>query len=436
MQQQPDREQISGAVSAAELRERIVQLEREVAELRKSRDEAEQLSNMKSAVLTNLSHEIRTPLAAIVGFASILQEELTDRHQKFLDFIERSGKRLMDALNSILNLSMLEEGNYRLRSEVVDVVQQIEEEISGLKRTASDKHLELRVRYATDVIMATIDRTALDRVVHNLLENAIRFTDTGSVEMDVVPTGTSLELRITDTGHGVRPEFQPLMFDAFAQEADSAHSYEGVGLGLTITKRLVDLMGGTIEVASAIGKGSTFTVMIPDAIQSPTAADTVIGNSEAEVVESDVTDAVADRRVPKVTTPDVTSDESVAKPSVMAVEDNPDMLILLQHLLSSRCEVSTASNGRTALELARANNFDAILMDINLGEDETGVDVMLKIREIAGYRETPIVAVTAYALPGDRERFLQAGFDGYIGKPFTKQQLFRMMDQVLAKSSA
>ena len=145
--QQTDRAQIGGAASARDQQERIAKLDAELTRLRAALSDAEQLSGMKSTVLKNLSHEIRTPLAAIVGFAAILQEELSDRHQRFLDFIERSGKRLMDALNSILNLSMLEEGNYKLHPEEVNVVQQIEEEIGGLRRMAEERYLDLKVRY-------------------------------------------------------------------------------------------------------------------------------------------------------------------------------------------------------------------------------------------------------------------------------------------------
>ncbi len=427
--QQTDRAPIGGAAPSKEHSEQTARLEAELVKLQTALKDAEQLSVMKSTVLKNLSHEIRTPLAAIVGFASILQEELTDRHQRFLDFIERSGKRLMDALNSILNLSMLEEGNYQLHLEDVNVVQQIEEEIGGLRRTAEDKKLDVRIRYSSNQLSATLDRTALDRIVHNLLENAIRFTDDGSVEMDVSAVGSGLEIRVSDTGPGVRAEFRPLMFDAFAQEPNSAHSYDGVGLGLTITRRLVDLMGGSIDVASELGKGTIVTVLLPGVIDAPAPETGTAATGTVQSAEADT--AVRERRLDQPAAP---TEATGQKPRVMAVEDNPDMLILLQHLLSTRCEVSTASNGKSAVEQATATQFDAILMDINLGEDETGVDVMLKIRKLPGYAETPIVAVTAYALPGDRERFLQAGFDGYIGKPFTKQQLFRMMDQVLASS--
>ncbi|MBT8401952.1 MAG: response regulator [Rhodothermia bacterium] len=420
---QQEREPIAGATAAPDRRSRVDELQARVADLERMLSDSEKLGTMKSTVLTNLSHEIRTPLAAIVGFASILEEELSERHGKFLGFIERSGKRLMDALNSILNLSMLEEGSYKLHLDEVNIVQQIEEEIGGLKRAAEEKGIELKVHYEAQDLVATVDRTAIDRIVHNLLENAIRFTDNGSIELEVTTAGSALEIRVSDTGIGIRPSFQEVMFDAFSQEADVARSYDGVGLGLTITKRLVDLMNGQVAVQSEPGRGSTFLVTIPGVIDN-SAADTF-----AQVVQ-------ADRRTNSsaVTTSDEQS-EPEEKPRVLAVEDNPDMLILLQHLLSSRCEVSTASDGTTALNLSRENQFDAVLMDINLGEDETGVDVMLNIRKLSGYETTPFIAVTAYALPGDRERFLQAGFDGYIGKPFTKQQLFRMMDHVLSKAA-
>jgi CheY-like chemotaxis protein/anti-sigma regulatory factor (Ser/Thr protein kinase) len=418
---QQDREQVIGAAATPNLRNRIEELEAHVATLERALVDAEKLSTMKSAVLTNLSHEIRTPLAAIVGFASILEEELTERHGKFLAFIERSGKRLMDALNSILNLSMLEKGSYRLHLEEVNIPQEIEEEIGGLRRSAEDKGLEVKVHYEAADIEATVDRTAIDRIVHNLLDNAIRFTDAGSVELEVSTTGSALEIRVADTGTGIRAAFQEIMFDAFSQELDIARSYDGVGLGLTITKRLVDLMNGQIVVQSEPGRGSTFLVTIPGVVDNSAAS------SYARIGQEDRNPGRSDARA---------GDESgpKEKPRVLAVEDNPDMLILLQHLLSSRCEVFTAGDGSTALSLARETRFDAVLMDINLGEDETGVDVMLNIRKMSGYESTPFVAVTAYALPGDRERFLQAGFDGYIGKPFTKQQLFRMMDQILAKA--
>ncbi len=421
---QQDREPVAGATEGPEIRSRIGELQNHVSELEERLAEAEKLSTMKSTVLTNLSHEIRTPLAAIVGFASILDEELSDRHDKFLDFIERSGKRMMDALNSILNLSMLEEGHYKLHLEEVSVAQQVEEEIGGLRRLAEEKDLDLQISYPPHDVVAFVDRTAMDRIVHNLIENAIRFTENGSIEVEVATVGSSLTLRVSDTGCGIRPEFQETMFTAFAQEDDVARSYEGVGLGLTITKRLVELMNGEITVDSEPGRGSDFVVTLPG----------VVDQSD-NVVSRTVSDGVVERRVDRASVASEKPEEPAEKPHVLAVEDNPDMLVLLQHLLSSRCEVSTASNGSAAFDLAKTNQFDAVLMDINLGENETGVDVMLNIRELDGYAATPFVAVTAYALPGDRERFLQAGFDGYIGKPFTKQQLFRMMDQILAKKS-
>lgn len=378
------------------------------AELIRAHREAEEMNRLKSAFLANMSHEIRTPLAAIIGFSSILMEEVPRKHRRFISFIERSGKRLLETLNSILNLSMLESGSVKLNREVLNVVHEVGEKVTMMRALAEDKGLTLEMQTDATEVQAFLDRVCLDRILTNLVSNAIKFTEEGQVSVSVFEEADRAIVRVRDTGVGISKKFLPHIFGDFKQESmGEARAYEGVGLGLAITKRMVQLMGGEINVHTAKGQGSTFTVSFPQlvVVQRPT---TPIAD-----------DALETPAVPQ-------------KARILAVEDNPDMLVLLKHYLGKSYDVVTAADEEAAMDYVTHEQFDLLMMDIHLGRERTGVDVLADVRRVDGYADTPVIAVTAYALPGDRERFLASGFDGYIGKPFTRKQLYAVLETVLA----
>lgn len=236
-------------------------------ELIAAKEEAEKMNSIKSAFLANMSHELRTPLTSIIGFADVLKREADDQHGKLAHLIERSGTRLMDTLNSVLDFSMLESGSFQPHFQSLDLVAEISEKVELLRPLAAEKEIDVHADLPAAPLYANLDPSYLDRILNNLISNAIKFTDDGEVRIELEDESERLFIRVHDTGIGIAEEFLPHLFDEFKQEsAGFRRTYEGTGLGLAITKRLVELMQGTITVESKKGEGSTFTVSFP---QSP-----------------------------------------------------------------------------------------------------------------------------------------------------------------------
>ncbi|GEM_PF-38325 len=253
------------AVMNRKLEAELLERKRIERDLRKAKQEAEEMSRLKSAFLSNMTHEIRTPLAGILGITAILSEEISDELREFIHLIDNSGKRLLDTLNSVLDLSLIESGSVSLNKEPVRVLEVVQDKLVFLEPLARRKGLTLALGEVSDV-EALLDYSALDRILNHLIGNAIKFTSEGRVELDVCPVADRVHIRVRDTGIGISPEFQAHMFEAFKQESTGMdRSYEGSGLGLAIVKHLVERMDGAISVESAPGKGSVFTVAFPRA---------------------------------------------------------------------------------------------------------------------------------------------------------------------------
>jgi len=385
------------------------------AELAEAKEHAEEMSRLKSAFLANMSHEFRTPLAGIIGFTTLMADEASDEQREFIHLIEQSGQRLLNTLNAILDLSMLEAGSMEADHEVLDVAEEVRRKVALLRPLAKEKGLALKVHTPAEVVPALLDRSLLERILNNLVDNAIKFTEQGEVIVEVQPVDGQVEIRVRDTGIGIGADFLPGLFEAFRQESTGAgRLYEGTGLGLTITKKLLDFLGGTITVESKKDRGSTFTVSFPLRV------------------------ATIAPRVPAPPAHEPAPGERLrASVRALALDDNEAMLYLLERYLEDYdVEVDTAMDEETTLTLARQHQYDVVLLDINLGHPRDGVDVMRKLRTLPGYQRVPMLAVTAYAMPGDRERFLAAGFDEYLGKPFTQEQLHKMLNQVLSSQDS
>ncbi len=229
-----------------------------------AKEHAVEMSRLKSTFLANMSHEIRTPLTSIIGFADILAEEATEENREFAHLIRQSGQRLMQTLNSVLDLAQLEGGTLRLSAERFDVVTLAQQVLDLFKVQALQRSLDLRLAVSEAPILVHLDAGALSRVLTNLVSNAMKFTAQGYVEVGIAQRAEGLEIRVEDTGIGISPEFLPRMFTEFYQESSGlTRGYEGSGLGLAITRRLVEMMGGVIDVASEKGRGAVFTVRLP-----------------------------------------------------------------------------------------------------------------------------------------------------------------------------
>jgi len=231
-----------------------------------AREQAEEMARLKSAFIANMSHEIRTPLTAIIGFAQVLGEEVSPEQRELVEPIEQSGKRLLSTLNSVLDLARLKSEGVALNIEPLDVAEEVHELTEMLRPQASAKGLSLIVNAPVCGVIARADRPALNRVLTNLMSNAIKFTEVGRITVSTEQTDAMVYIRVRDTGRGIGTEFLPSLFEEFRQESTGVtRSHEGSGLGLAITKGLVDLMQGTIEADSTVGQGSVFTVALPHA---------------------------------------------------------------------------------------------------------------------------------------------------------------------------
>ena len=376
---------------------------------------AEAANKAKSAFLANMSHEIRTPLTGIIGFASLLARQVSGKHRKYARLIESSGVRLKETLNSVLDLAKLEAKRVEVQLGLLQVSTEAQEVVQFFQTQAQHKNLSLafRVEPGAEDACARLDRGAFSSILHNLIGNAIKFTDEGGVIVSVEADAAQVRIHVEDSGVGIDPSFMPHLFDVFRQESTGlSRSHEGSGLGLSITQRLVHLMDGEIAVESEKGEGSTFTVSFPLANTEARPGQEVLGVDEARKAQSS-----------KLLSGQV-------KPRVLLVEDNENTQFLIENLLEDTYALTVVSNAEDALLEAFNTEFDLVLMDINLGEGANGADVLRELRAMPTYSNVPIAALTAYALPGDKERFLEMGFSAYLSKPFNAEELLTLAGQM------
>lgn len=242
-----------------------IQEEKETHEaLVEAKEHAEEMAKLKVTFLTNITHEIRTPLTVILGFTSILRQGVRAEYQRFVNLIERSGRRLLLMLDSMLDLAQLEAGTLEIDEKSLNIVELVEGSVANVRALAEEKELELTLQVQADRLCARVDHGVLCRVLNNLLDNALKFTDRGGVRVEVQQVQEDIRIVISDTGIGIDDEFRPHVFDPFIQESTGLdRSHQGSGLGLAVSKRLIELMGGTIHLDSKKNLGSTFTIVLP-----------------------------------------------------------------------------------------------------------------------------------------------------------------------------
>jgi PAS domain S-box-containing protein len=357
---------------------------------------AEEMARLKSAFLSNMSHEIRTPLTTIIGFAHLLAERVQDEHREVAQRIGRGGARLLETLNSVLDLAQLESGMHRLNLERVDVAAEIRSSATFFQSTIEAKGVQLEVALPRGPLLADVDGAAFRRVLANLISNASKFTDQGTIRLSAARRRGEIVIKVADTGVGMSDDFLPRVFEEFQQESTGmGRAYEGSGLGLSIVKRLLELMGGSIAVESEKSVGTTFTLRLPGA---------GLPDSFSAVTEDFSGPLSADL-------------------SILIVEDNAETRQLMEIALSGAGKICSAANVQDSRRMMNEVPFDVILADINLGSSESGLDLVRIASDNDLQKNAMMVAVTAYALPGDRERFLEAGFHAYLRKPFSLAEL-------------
>ena len=399
------------------LEERIRQ---RTQELEKAMHGALAASQAKSEFLANISHELRTPMNGLLGMLDlVLDSPVAGEQRDQIEIAQRCAYSLLDLLNDILDLSKIEAGRMILEKVPFDVRSVAEDCIRAQGSKAQQKGIELRFECVGDTTRVAGDPLRLRQIVANLVSNAIKFTEKGwvSVRQTILADAEGkliMALDVIDTGSGIPAEKVPLIFEKFTQ-ADSSISrkYGGTGLGLAITKRLVELQGGKIRVESRVGRGSTFTVEIP--FEAASAAEP----------------APETRPNPRVALPD----SKHAK--LLVVEDNAvNQRVVLAMLRKKNYAIDVANNGQEALEKLEGAKepYNLILMDVQMPVLD-GLETTKAIRRNSNWDYLPIIAMTAHAMLGDRERCLQAGMNAYISKPVQQAGLIAVIEQYLASGT-
>ena len=402
-----------------------VSVQREMSErkeaqqvLEAARDEAQRANAAKSEFLSRMSHELRTPLNAILGFGQLLEmSNPSPKQRENIGHVLRGGRHLLNLINEVLDISRIEAGKLEFVVEPVKVAMVLEEAVALVRPLAGQRNITLdinRAERSLDGVMVQADRQRLKQVLLNLLSNAIKYNRPfGRVDMvcERVPTGGLLRLNVRDTGPGISAKDLPKLFSPFERLGTHQSEVEGTGIGLAISKRLAEAMGGTITVKSAEGQGSTFSLELP------------ISNESSQEAE----------------TPNVPSLMPVAEVSskpathtVLHIEDNPSNLTLVGEILALRSQVKLLSTmqGRSGLDMAREHHPNLILLDVHL-PDLSGDSLLRELKEDPITREIPVVMVSADATPLQIQRLLDLGAQAYLTKPLEVPMFLHTVDNAL-----
>ena len=385
-----------------------------------AKEKAEEMNKVKSSFFANMSHELRTPFVGIIGFAEIIKEITTDSEiANMASCIMDSSKRMTNTLNNILDLSKLELGNLELYYEPVDVEELIDAVYNSFLDDAAKKGIAVEKTVTGFTTPIYSDRSLMRNILTELVSNAVKYTLHGKIGIhaakNISDGHETLVIRVTDTGIGIAKETQEIIWNEFRQASEGLNrSFEGTGLGLTLCKKYVELLNGKIYVESEVGAGSTFIAEIP--------VTSVLQELDEKLAVSHADETISLANV-----------GASANKKILYIDDDSLSLTVVERYLSNEYSVECVSGAPQFLEKLNEAAFDCILMDINIGREISGIDLINEVKEIGKYSKTPVVAVTAYALKSDEELILSKGFSHYISKPFNKKDILNLLRKIFAE---
>ncbi len=399
------------------IEEDITERKKTELELIKAKEKAEESDRLKSAFLTNMSHEIRTPMNGILGFAELLKEPnlSTDEQNSFIEIIGKSGQRMLNTINSIIDISKIESGLVKVNIKEANINEKMEFAYKFFNPEVESKGIQFFLKYGLPDKEAIIntDNEMVYGILTNLVKNAIKFTHKGSIELGYVLKSDSdpaeLEFYVKDTGIGIPKDRLDAIFDRFIKaDIEDKQAFQGSGLGLTISKSYVEMLGGKMWIESEEGRGSTFYFTIPYNIESEDK--NVIGNA----------------------VPADNNEVKIKNLKILIVEDEEISGMLLEIMVNTFAKkILKARTGVEAIEACRLNpDIDLILMDIQMPQ-MNGYEATLQIRQFN--KDVIIIAQTAFGLSGNREKAIEAGCNDYILKPIKKDHLVELMEKYFQK---
>ncbi|MEW6507431.1 MAG: PAS domain S-box protein [Bacteroidota bacterium] len=399
-------------------------------ELKRALDCAEEANKLKFNLLSNMSHELRTPLTGIIGFSSLLRDELIDTdHVQITDKILKSSKRLLITLNSVLNLAEIESGNYPISLTEFNLSTYTKYFLINYDKNAAEKNLTFDIEVIDDEIYAIGDENLFKQILVHITDNAIKFTNVGGVKVQVTSQedeqgSPQAVIKVVDTGIGICNEDKTKIFREFRQLSEGIRrNFEGSGLGLSVAKKMIKLMKGDIFVESVLNHGSTFSIVLPGLRKNTFNSNlTITVKPDSEL--KNLTPIIKKRN----------SENTDTLPSILSIEDNFLNSELVNLFLRNLFIVDSANNYDEAMQRLRTCKYDAVLIDINLGKGPSGIDIAKDIRNMTGYELIPLIALTGYALLKDEKYLLSEGFNYYLHKPFDRGDLIKVLNKALKKN--